>query len=184
MISDLQNPKWPWPLKGAVLLVVALSAPALIFYILSFIEAPRPVTELGPQGDFFGGHIAAITSSLTLLVVLITGYLQQSTDRAFRTREHFLAGLNVIGQYDIANPGCEQALRLLDHYSRIALELKNDELLLLLNTVITKDIRSKLESLDEGTGKEIYVYARAAKKKIGDLLKDHHMTRKGIKKDA
>ncbi|HET7125754.1 MAG TPA: hypothetical protein VFI26_01465, partial [Lysobacter sp.] len=76
MIADLQDPKWPLPLKFAVLFVCVISAPALIFYIFSFLEPPRPVTELGSQGDFFGGHIAAITSSLTLLVVLITGFLQ------------------------------------------------------------------------------------------------------------
>ncbi len=99
-------------------------------------------------------------------------------------REHFLSGLNIIGQYDVANPGCEQALRLLDHYSRIALELENDELLLLLNTVITKDIRSKLEFYEKENTPDIYVYARTAKRQIADLLKAHHMARKGLAKDA
>ena len=184
MITDLQNPKWPWPLKATVAAIFVLSLPALIYYLYSFLEPPRPVSELGAQGDFFGGHVAAITSSITLLVVLITGFLQQATDRAFRLREHFLAGLNVIGQYDVAHPGCEQALRLLDHYSRIAIQLDNDELLLLLNTVITKDIRSKLEFYDQENTPDIYVYARSAKKKIAALLKAHHMARKGLKADA
>lgn len=184
MIVDLQNPKWPWPLKASVAIVCIISLPALTYYLFSFLEPPRSVIELGAQGDFFGGHIAAITSSLTLLVVLITGFLQQSTDRAFRLREHFLSGLTVIGQYDVANPGCEQALRFLDYYSRLAIELKNDELLLLLNTVITKEIRSKLEIYDKENTPDIYVYARTAKKQIAALLKAHHMERKGLTADV
>jgi hypothetical protein len=117
---------------------------------------------------------------LTLLIVLIGTYVQQASDRRFRLREHFLAGLNIIGQYDTNQPGCEQALRFLDYYARVALELKDKELLLLLNAVITKDIRSRLEALDKEKQRDIYVYAREAKRQLADLLRDHHMARKGV----
>lgn len=184
MLSTSYKQKLPWPLKIAICAVGILSAPPLVFYVVSFINGPRQLSELGAQGDFFGGHVAAISSSLTLLIVLVTGYLQQSSERTFRLREHFLAGLNIIGQYDVAQPGCEQALRLLDHYSALALELNDDELLLLLNTVMTKDIRSRLEFLEKDKQPDIYVYARTAKKRIAELLKNHHMARKGIISDV
>lgn len=133
----------------------------------------------GTQGDFFGGHIAAIVGCITLLVVVLTGYTQLTYERRFRLREHFLSGIGVIGQYDIANPGCEQALRVLDYFSLIALGLRDNELLLILNTVMTKEIRKRLEELDEGKT-EVYIHAREARKIIQELLKDYNMRRKGL----
>ncbi|MEY3665073.1 MAG: hypothetical protein RLZZ153_1255 [Pseudomonadota bacterium] len=180
MLSASYKQTLPLPLKLAIGAVCLLSAPPLVFYVVSFFAGPKQLSELGAQGDFFGGHVAAITSSLTLLIVLVTGYLQQTSDRIFRLREHFLAGLNVIGQYDVVNPGCEQALRMLDHYSALALELEDDELLLLLNTVMTKDIRSRLEFLENEKQPDIYVYARTAKKRLAEVLKKRHMARKGL----
>ena len=137
--------------------------------------------DYGAQGDFFGGHIAAVVGCITLLVVVVTGFLQISYERKFRLREHFLSGIGVIGQYDIADAGCEQALRLLDYYSAIALELEDTELLLLLNTVMTKDIRKALEEADASKS-EVYLEAREARRKLQQILKDYHLERKGIKK--
>ncbi len=177
--------RWPWQLKATVALVVVLSLPPLLLYGIGlFSKSAGTLGDLGTQGDFFGGHVAAVTSSLTLVIVIASSYMQHAFDRTFRLREHFLAGLNVIGQYDIAHSGSEQALRLLDHYSALALELNDSELLLLLNTVMTKDIRIRLEELDSGKKNEIYIYARTAKKRIAELLKEHHMNRKGLRIDA
>ncbi len=182
--SSYQN-RWPWQLKTAVTLVVVLSLPPLVLYVVAlFTDNGGKLGDLGTQGDFFGGHVAAVTSSLTLVIVLASSYVQHAIDRTFRLREHFLAGLNVIGQYDVAHPGCEQALRLLDHYSALALDLNDNELLLLLNSVMTKDIRLRLEKLENGNKNETYIYAREAKKKIAEILKEHHMDRKGIRSDA
>ncbi|WP_343633687.1 hypothetical protein [Roseateles sp.] len=176
---------WPWPLRLSVLLIVILSTPPLLLYLLAvFGKTEEQLATLGPLGDFFGGHVAAISSSLTLIIVLTTSYIQQTSDRTFRLREQFLAGLAVIGQYDIARSGCEQALRLLDHYAGLALALEDDELLLLLNTVMTRDIRLRLEEIEKEKGSEIYVYARKAKGQISEILREHHMERKGIKKKA
>ena len=173
--------RWPWQLSIAVGLAAVLSMPPLVFYATAlFTNSAAALGNLGTQGDFFGGHVAAVTSSLTLVIVLATSYVQNKIDRTFRLREHFLAGLNVIGQYDIADSGCEQALRLVDHYSALALELEDKELLLLLNTVMTKGIRLRLEELESGRNNEIYVYARVAKKRIAEILKEHHMSRKGL----
>lgn len=173
----------PWKLKLLVAVVCILSLPPLILYSIGLFGS-KPFSDLGTQGDFFGGHVAAITSSLTLIIVVITGYLQHSADRAFRLREHFLAGLNVIGQYDVTKPGCEQALRLLDHYAALALELNDNELLLLLHTVMTRDIKARLEELEQPNKPDIYVNARLAKKRIAEILKSHHMARKGVKQRA
>jgi hypothetical protein len=184
MFASSYQHRWPWPLKVGVALVVVLSTPPLVFYVIGLFSKSANLGDLGSQGDFFGGHVAAVTSSLTLIIVLSSSYLQQAFDRTFRLREHFLAGLNVIGQYDVAKPGCEQALRLLDHYSALALELEDVELLLLLNTVMTKDIRSRLEELDGAKKPDIYVSARIAKTRIAEILKNHHMARKGLRSDA
>ncbi len=177
---------WPWYLKVAAIAAVILCIPPVVFYVAAFFGLALPVDlgSKGQQGDFFGGHVAAVTSSLTLIVVLINAHLQQNSDRTFRLREHFLAGLAVIGQYDVAKPGCEQALRLLDYYASLALELNDKELLLLLNTVMTKEIGARLEELDGPKKPDIYVSARAAKQRIGELLRDYHLVRKGKKRDG
>ena len=181
MFATSYQYRWPWPLKLGIFFVGLLAVPPLALYVTGvFLETSSGLAVLGPQGDFFGGHLAAIASSLTLIIVLASSYMQQGLDRTFRLREHFLAGLNVIGQYDVAKPGCEQALRLLDHYSALALELNDTELLLLLNTVMTKDIGARLEELDGLRKPDIYVSARIAKKKIAEILKSHHMARKGL----
>jgi hypothetical protein len=71
---------------------------------------------------------------ITLLVVVVTGFFQVSYDRRFDSVSTPF-GVAVIGQDDIDSPGCEQALRLLNYYLAIALELDDTELLLLLNTL-------------------------------------------------
>ena len=166
----------------ALCLVGVMALVIFVFFVaaLSDTDIAPFLKNYGTQGDFFGGHIAAVVGCITLLVVVLTGFLQVGYERLFRLREHFLSGIGVIGQYDINNPGCEQALRLLDYYSTIALELKDVELLLLLNTVMTKEIRKVLETLDDGN-QDIYMNARSARKKVQQILKDHNLARKGLK---
>lgn len=135
--------------------------------------------KLGQQGDFFGGHVAAFVGCITLLVVVITGYLQVELDRKFRIKEHFINGINVISNYDIKEPGCEQAMRLLDYYASVALAIGDTELLLMLNTVITDKIREQIRTIQEQES-EAYPSAVAARVRIQEILEKHHKQRKGI----
>jgi hypothetical protein len=108
MLAFSYTHRWPWYLKFAVAFLVLLSLPPLGFYAAGlFSKSSGTIRDLGSQVDFFGGHVAAVNSSLTLLIVLASGFAQQAYDRTFHLREQFLSGLSVIGQYDIAEPGCE-----------------------------------------------------------------------------
>lgn len=180
IIGDSYRPRLPWYLKLGVVVAAIVGLTALGFF-LAALAGKMPIASLkdyGAQGDFFGGHIGAVAGSITLLVVLLTAYMQTVYERRFRLREHVLSGISIIGQYDIDEPGCEQAMRLLDYYAAIALELREDELLLLLNTVMTSEIRKKLEEL-ESSKQDTYLDAREARRRIQELLKRYHMARKG-----
>lgn len=140
-----------------------------------------------------------MTTFLSVLLLLVTGVYayftyrilcanqqivlamreQTEQERRLRIREHFLAGIAAIAQYDIASPGCEQAMRLLDYYSSLALDSEDPELLHILNTVMTAEIRKKIEEIQEQK-QEIYVSAVAARSRIQEMLKTHHMQRKGL----
>ena len=104
---------------------------------------------------------------------------QAEQERRFRVREHFLTGIGAIAQYDIDSPGCEQAMRLLDYYSSLAMASDDPELFQILNTVMTCEIRKKLEEI-QAQKQEIYVNAVAARTRIQAMLKDYHMQRKGL----
>jgi hypothetical protein len=136
--------------------------------------------ELGQLGDFFGGHTAAFAGSLSLVVVLFFTFHQARQQRVFfltqqaatsRTadRQFFLEGINLITQWDIKSPGCDQCMRLLDYYSRLALMSEDRELLLLLNTVITAKIRQNLEGKNGNFRVTNYPYACAAIERIRPL---------------
>src|SRR6266705_2296123 len=130
-----------------------------------------------------------MTILLSVLLLLVTGVyayftyrilcanqqivsaMREQTDqeRRFRIREHFLAGIAAIAQYDIASPGCEQAMRLFDYYSSLALASEDPELLHILNSVMTAEIRKKIEEIQEQK-QEIYVSAVAARTRIQEML--------------
>lgn len=126
--------------------------------------------ELGQLGDFFGGHTAAFAGSLSLVLVLFFTFHQANQQRIFfRTqqdesrltaaREFFLEGINLITQWDIKSPGCDQCMRLLDYYGRLAIQSGDRELMLLLNTVITAKIRANLEGKNGSFRVTNYPYA-------------------------
>lgn len=138
------------------------------------------LTDLGQLGDFFGGHTAAFAGSLSLVVVLFFTFHQAKQQRVFfltqqadasRTadRQFYLEGINLITQWDIKSPGCDQCMRLLDYYSRLALVSEDRELLLLLNTVITAKIRQNLEGKNGSFKVTNYPYACDAIEKIRPL---------------
>ena len=105
---------------------------------------------------------------------------QASEERLFRDREHLVSGIAAIAQYDISEPGCEQAMRLLNYYSYLALSLNEEDFFRILNTVITAEIRKKLEDLEARKQQETYPYAIEAHKRIKDLLKREGLARKGL----
>jgi len=169
------------------ILIAAVALPALLsalwsgLHVLIFLGRPATtLSELGQLGDFFGGHTAALVGSLTLLAVLFFSYHsgkqqqqffeRQSEDtQRLAQRQYFLDGLNVIAQWDLKSPGCDQTMRLLDYYARVALDATDEELLLLLNTVITAEVRRNLEG-KKGTFKSTnYPFACEALERIGPL---------------
>lgn len=179
LVGTSYRAKLPWYLIASFVVLFIVSIVIVVFFLTALFghKLISHLGDYGTQGDFFGGHIAAVTGSLALLVVLFTGYVQTVHEQRFRLREHFLAGIAVIGQYDVAAPGCEQAMRMLDYYSSIALELQDQELFLLLNTVMTKEIRKRLEEID-ASKQEIYLDAREARRHVQEMLKQFHKARK------
>ncbi|WP_152999320.1 hypothetical protein [Pantoea dispersa] len=179
-----ETPRW----MIILLLVVSLFAivPILNMIVIGYQNltisfSPRlDLTQLGQFGDFFGGHTSAFAGSLSLVVVLFFTFHQSKQQRVFflsqqadtlRTtdRQFFLEGINLITQWDIKAPGCDQCMRLLDYYGRLALISENRELLLLLNTVITAKIRENLEGKNGSFKVTNYPYACEAIEKIRPL---------------
>ncbi len=130
--------------------------------------------------------LTAVYAVLTFFIlranqrIVASMQIQSQQERQLRNREHFLAGIATIAQYDIDSPACEQAMRLLDYYSSLALSQNDPALYSILNTVMTAEIRKKLEDIQE-QGKEIYPDAVAARTHIQKTLRDYHLQRKGIK---
>lgn len=144
------------------------------------ISSELNLTDLGQFGDFFGGHTSAFAGSLSLVIVLFFTFHQAKQQRVFflsqqgdtsRTadRQFFLVGINLITQWDIKSPGCDQCMRLLDYYGRLALLSEDRELLLLLNTVITAKIRGNLEGKNGSFKVTNYPYACEAIERIRPL---------------
>jgi len=148
---------------------------------------------LSKIGAVISGITASeITAIVTIIYVVVTFRIlrasqqtvramqeQGQQEKALRLREHFLTGIGTIAQYDIDSPGCEQAMRLLDYYSSLALSSNDPELFHILNTVMTAEIRKRIEEVQEHKP-EIYVSAVAARNHIQTMLKQYHMQRKGL----
>lgn len=155
-----ETPRW----MIFLLLIVSLFAivPIVNMIVIGYqnltisFSSRLDLTQLGQFGDFFGGHTSAFAGSLSLVVVLFFTFHQSKQQRLFflsqqadtlRTtdRQFFLEGINLITQWDTKVHRCDQCMRLLDYYGRLALISEDRELLLLLNTVITAKIRENLE---------------------------------------
>jgi hypothetical protein len=175
LLGQSYRRKLPWQVGVVLVFLVALTLWVGIYFVrglLGFDALPNS-TSLGTQGDFFGGHLAAILGSATLIVVIITGYLQMSEDRRFRVREMFLTGIGTISNYEAQEEGIEQAMRLLDYLSLVALEMDQRELFLILNTVMTRAIRKKLEEIEKAGGRE-YPNAVNARNRAAGILEEHY----------
>lgn len=175
LLGQSYRRKLPWQVTVVLVFLAALALWVGIYFVrglLGFVVITDS-TSLGTQGDFFGGHLAAIIGSATLIVVIVTGYLQMSEDRSFRVREMFLTGIGTISNYESQEEGIEQAMRLLDYLSLVAIEMDEQELFLILNTVMTRAIRKKLEDI-EGSGGREYPNAVKARNKAARILEEHY----------
>lgn len=192
-VSPQKSMKYPYlnETPGLLLALLVLLCVFAVLPIASLIAAGSEnlklgtpahlsMTELGQLGDFFGGHTAAFAGSLSLVVVLFFTFHQAKQQRIFfdsqqaettkhAERQFFLEGINLITQWDIQSPGCDQCMRLLDYYGRVALQSTDRELLLLLNTVITAKIRSNLEGKNGSFRVTSYPYACKALEEIRPL---------------
>lgn len=179
-----ETPKWMLAMLFVVALLAIIPIANLIVVGYQNLEIGIPsnltLTHLGQLGDFFGGHTSAFAGSISLVVVLFFTFHQAKQQREFfleqqadisktTTRQFFLEGINLITQWDIESPGCDQCMRLLDYYSRLALSSEDNELLLLLNTVITAKIRQNLEGRNGSYKATNYPYACEAIERIRPL---------------
>lgn len=165
---------------GGVVVILAATAGLILLYGFSSINS-LDLAERGQQGDFIGGHFGPAIGSITLAIVVVTSYLQTKQQNKFYEdqkrqtetfffRQSFMDGISLVSQWDSQYPGCPQAMRLLDYYSRVALQRDEEELFLVLNTVITREIRANLEGKGDGTFKrDSYPFAVAALERIRPL---------------
>lgn len=176
-----QTPTW---MKWVGVLILVVSAVVMGSALWSGVQSltllgsvPKDLESLGQLGDFFGGHTSAFAGSLTLLAVLFFSYhtakqqyhfFEHQTEQNSRTteRQFFLGGIDLITQWDIKSPGCDQAMRLLDYYSRLALQANDEELLLIINTVITAELRKNVEGKNGKTKSTNYPFALEAIERI------------------
>jgi hypothetical protein len=189
----------PWFMIIAFVLLAIFSIIPLLNLIILASEnltigfSKKNLSELGQFGDFFGGHTAAFTGSISLVIITFFTFHQSKQQEVFfrsqsldtkkmSDRQFFIDGLNLITQWDISSPGCDQCMRLLDHYGKLALTSEDKELLLLLNTVITAQIRKNLEGKNGSFRKTNYPYACDAIEKISGLRKQESIEYKNSKK--
>lgn len=159
--KEAQEPEdhlYNWLVVGAV---AVLFLCILIFW--AAIDAwfgQKSLEASGQQGDYFGGHLGPIFGAASLVVVVVASYKQYRQQRAFFREQKktgdkslfyqsFTQGISLISEWDRKTPGCPQAMRLVDYYSKVALERDDDELFFLLNTAITEKIRENLRGKGE-----------------------------------
>jgi hypothetical protein len=133
-------------IAGSILSVgVLVGREALLAYRASgYLAEKSNFDKMAQQGDFIGGHLSAVLSAATLAVLIYSIYLQNKSSRIAQARAMFASGIDAISRYDTHAPGCPQALRLLDHYSDLALQYDRNEFYSLLNTVMTDEMRKTL----------------------------------------
>lgn len=194
--------KSPWSLRiaigavGLFALFPLLNLLALAFTNLKLgLGVQLTYEQLGQTGDFFGGHTAAFSGTLSLAVVLFFTFhqykqqsehfhTQRNEEQLHAERVFFLTGINLITQWDISQPGCDQCMRLLDYYSRLALKSKDEELFLILNTVVTAKIRQNLQGKNGSFRKTNYPFACEALEHIATIRKKEGIKRSEERKKA
>jgi hypothetical protein len=135
-------------------------------------------TELAQQGEFIGGHLAAVAGLLTLAIVVYTGFAQSQQQQRFFMRGYFLHGVELIGEA-IQRGDQLHAYRLTDYFSRLAKSEHDDELFLILNTILSGALRSVFEKPDQNTLGN-YPFAATIMADIARIQKEAAFVRKGL----
>jgi hypothetical protein len=117
-----------------------------------------------------------MNTTLLLLAILGIRYLFQQ--KRLSARRDLLWGVRFISE-TIQGGDSITALRTVEYYSRLALEGRDPELFLILNTVLCGSIRKQLENPDKNT-KGNYPFAVEAISKIGEILKEQSLKRKSL----
>lgn len=179
-LNQLSPSNTPWMLKAIVAAIVLLGLAVAVACVYSAVYGPilSDTAQLGTQGDFFGGHLAAAVGALTLAIVIYTSYQQSLQQERFFSRQYFIQGVELIAAA-IRENDATTALRLIEYYARLALSKRDAELFLILNTILCGDIRKQLESPDKNIAGN-YPFAVDAVVEIGTLLKKQSLLRKGI----
>ena len=187
------TPWWMTAILAVTIAIALFPLGNLIYFGTKNLEFGLPgkldLTQLGLLGEFFGGHTSAFSGTVSLFVVLFFTFHQAKQQRLFfeeqkadslqqSERDLLLQGINLITQWDIASPGCDQCMRLLDYYGRFALMSTDRELLLILNTVITAQIRANLEGKNGTFKRTNYPHACESVVRIAERRKEDSLALK------
>ncbi|HRJ61653.1 MAG TPA: hypothetical protein PKZ97_14055 [Azospirillaceae bacterium] len=172
-----------WLLAGGMLVIFLC-----VIIVIAAVDAwfgQKTLEQSGQQGDYFGGHFGPIFGAFSLIVVVFASYKQHQQQRAFFLKQEsenaralfyqsFTHGIGLISEWDRKESGCRQAMRLVDYYSKLAIERDEPELFRLLNTVITEKIRDTLrgKGAEDWHGEQIvlnYPFAIIALNKIANI---------------
>jgi hypothetical protein len=198
--------KYPYLKNTPQLMIIAMALVAIFSVIplanlivlglknLTVRASEKSLAELGQFGDFFGGHTSAFTGSISLIVIIFFTFHQSKQQEMFfekqaadnkniSDRQFFLDGINLITQWDLSSPGCDQCMRLLDYYGRLALASTDRELLLMLNTVITAEVRKNLEGKNGSFKSTNYPFACEAIDRIKVLREEDGRGQKTFRKN-
>jgi uncharacterized membrane protein (Fun14 family) len=182
-MSDLKQyyaSKTPLSIMLLMLPIIFLSIGLVALGVVSIVRGPifTLPESLSQQGNFFGGYITAIVGSLTFVAVIITSFKQSQQQERYFMRQYFLQGTELISSA-MRSQDDLQALRIIDYFSRLALSSEDDELFLVLNTILAGKIRKQLEQPDKNTLGN-YPFAVKAVSKIGSIQKEKALNRKAI----
>lgn len=137
-------------------------------------------TELAQQGDFIGGHLAAVAGFLTLAIVIYTSFTQSQQQQRFFMRGYFVHGVELVGEA-MQRGDQLHAYRLIDYFSRLAKSERDDELFLILNTILSGTLRSVFEKPDQDTLGN-YPFAATIMADIARIQERKALQRKGLTK--
>jgi hypothetical protein len=178
-LANLYKTRVPPSLSLAIAAMTFLGLVVLWYGVSSYYHGTTILTSpetLGQQGEFFGGHLAAFAGTLTLAIVIYTGYAQQQQQQRFFLRSYFLDGIGLAAE-SVRHEDANQALRVLDYFARLALSEHDDELFLVLNTVIAGDIRKQIETGEQHITQN-YPFVTQAVAEIGRIQKERSIARK------
>lgn len=183
-MSDLReyySPKTSFGVKLMILVISVLCIGLVGIGIISIVRGPIFIVSepLSQQGSFFGGYLTAIVGLLTLTAVVLIGFKQSLQQERYFMRNYFLQGLELISSA-IQNEDDFQALRVIDYFSRLAISSEDDELFLVLNTILYGNIRKQLEQPEDHM-RNNYPFAVETISRIGNIQRTKALSRKGIK---